>query len=109
MSKHIPLFSCGGCMEDHSWPAEDLRVHKESLWCESCWDHCGDMSPWGQLEGFIHQRKQLTALLEEKKRLREVVDAAKAWRIVYDNSGCTVLQIHALVSALDTLKETENV
>lgn len=36
--RHQTLYSCIGCKEDQSFPAEDLRKHEDELWCEYCWE-----------------------------------------------------------------------
>lgn len=38
--KHKPLFSCTGCSDIQTFPAEDLRQHGDDLWCGDCWDGC---------------------------------------------------------------------
>jgi hypothetical protein len=71
-----PLFGCTNCCEDYSWPAEDLRVHGEELWCEACWDNChyGDTSVpvYSDLPPFVPaDTEQIAKLQTEVEVLRE--------------------------------------
>jgi hypothetical protein len=77
-----PLFSCTNCCEDYSWPAEDLRVHGEELWCEACWDSCHyyDTSTpvYNDLPPFVPaETEQIAKLKAENKVLREALKTAK--------------------------------
>jgi hypothetical protein len=59
-----PLYGCAGCYDEYSWPAEDLRVDGEMVWCENCWsDGCfitGDARDrdWNDLDVFSPELQQ---------------------------------------------------
>lgn len=49
-----PLYSCCGCAEHVSLPADELRIYYENLWCETCWDYdeyCAEIE-YDDLQGF---------------------------------------------------------
>ncbi len=38
MSNKRPLFQCVCCGSEQTFPAEELRVHNDDLWCSDCWN-----------------------------------------------------------------------
>ena len=63
-----PCYDCAGCYDYQTHRAEDLRVHKDHAWCESCWDYRRDgdeaLPLWHELERFV------PALQAECEKLR---------------------------------------
>lgn len=95
--EQTPLFSCVGCSEDYSWPAQDLRTHKGDVWCETCWDHVGDTEKhWGEFDEFIPEfKKELDQLRQEND------EAINQLKIMMNDERSAVKLVEQLKAELD--------
>ena len=74
-----PFYGCdqNDCSQEQTWPAEDLRVHEDEVWCEYCWDardtiwldgdngdSGGDYLMYSDLEKFVPPEQQRISELE---------------------------------------------
>jgi hypothetical protein len=80
-----PLFGCTNCHEDYSWPADDLRVHEDLLWCGNCWSESRwdfeSQPTWCDLDPFVPEEQQLiTKLVKEVEQLKAQNDR---WHAAY--------------------------
>lgn len=95
MNKNEPHFSCAGCADMQSWPADHLRQHGDELWCADCWDNI-DIHEWrnsgcpeySDLPAFVPEAdlkiQALTEGLQAIKRHMEIMGAGNlgaAWNI----------------------------
>jgi hypothetical protein len=92
-----PLYSCCQCFADYSWPAEDLAVYKDELWCEICWENSDYFSNDGinfsHLDPFIPKTKTKSVRMGTKKPRY----------VVYIHSGLVPKFYHKELS--DAIKE----
>lgn len=86
-----PLFSCCNCYEDYSWPAADLAVHEDSVWCQSCWEYAQDeeKGDWSDLPVFMSHLESLC---------RKVVETSEGGTAVGID---TIKAIRELMAALE--------
>jgi len=68
--KHKPLFSCVGCSDIQTFPADDLRQHGDDPWCGDCWDGF-DMDT----ETGIEYTSQPEFIPEADQKIKELTEA----------------------------------
>jgi len=86
MGNNSPLFECVSCYGEQSFPAKDLRVHDDSLWCEDCWnghEMNTEFTEYADLPIFVPEAElRINALTVSNLRLQainsELVDALAA-------------------------------
>lgn len=82
-----PLYPCCQCYDEYSWPKEDLRWHKNDLWCANCFDELdedGERMLWSDLEPFVPKcDRELAELKADRvaisQRLSDALDALFAF------------------------------
>lgn len=75
MKQQEPLFGCCQCYEDYSWPASDLYVYNDELWCESCWEetdmHHNDGIDLSDLTPFVPKYQKTIDSLRQRAEKAE--------------------------------------
>lgn len=73
----LHMYRCCSCYEDYAWPANELAVHEDAVWCQGCWEDSQiseeEGTDWHDLPHFRPQRDTRIAHLEAL--CREVVEA----------------------------------